>query len=99
MIWPESPHIGRLLRMAFSDRTWCPEGPPPIPNHGGLGERKVRIGDVKTPDGHIDPTASYEQAVKSTIKISIALFFSQHILFHWLNLLLLPITSTINNVA
>ena len=48
MIWRESPHIGILLGMAFSNRTWCPAGPPPIPDHGGLGERKVRIGDVMT---------------------------------------------------
>ena len=47
-------------------------------------------------DGHIDLMASNKLAVKSTIKISIAFFFNQHFVIHWLYLLSLSIPRAIN---
>ena len=59
--------------MAFSDRAWCPAGPTPIPDHGGLGEKGKKIINflgkiiMSLPNFLDDISCSYESDMVSTI--------------------------------
>ena len=35
-----------MASSAFFDRIWCPARPPPIPDHGGLGEKGEKVASV-----------------------------------------------------